>query len=428
MRNKLKLFFYNYRTWIYNLQYIFVSLILLVIVTHIDHSTAEWVYNLPRVLFTGLDLAKTVLSSLSAGLLSITIFGFSTILSVLVFYSGNFSSQVVENFVGKKITMKVLGIFMGGFIYCIGSLNFMRSYDEARYVLAGTVGVIYVAFCVVYMIVFIQETIKSVNVINVISDIFEETLPVIEEEVGERDHDYLKDKLNEEHLSIKSDTSGYFEYFNTSEAIGKLKDFSGTFVVTPITGDFVVEGQEIGEIHIENFEEYEELGEDLKKLYHIQDNQISITNYRYGIDKIVQIGIQGLSSGIKDPSTTIHCIRILSILLSKLASVNPNHHIEKLENEGTIYQASYTFKDDFSFALMPIINLGKEHAQLMSAVFEGFTIMSSKATSINRDLLVELGENIYKETIKDFTFQSDKEVINKNYERFLSVCGGREEY
>lgn len=102
MRNKLKLFFYNYRTWIYNLQYIFVSLILLVIVTHIDHSTAEWVYDFSRVLFTGLDLAKTVLSSLSAGLLSINIFGFSTILSVLVFYSGNFSSQVVENFVGKK--------------------------------------------------------------------------------------------------------------------------------------------------------------------------------------------------------------------------------------------------------------------------------------------------------------------------------------
>lgn len=102
MRNNFKLYFYNNRTWVYNLQYIVISLILLLVVTYIDHSRASWVYDLPRVLFTKLDLAISVLSSLSTGLLSITIFSFSTILSVLVYYSGNYASTVVENFVKKK--------------------------------------------------------------------------------------------------------------------------------------------------------------------------------------------------------------------------------------------------------------------------------------------------------------------------------------
>ena len=321
---------------------------------------------------------------------------------------------------------------MGGFIYCIGSLNFMRSYDETRYVLAGTIGVIYVFFCIIYLIIFIQETIRSVNVINVISDIFEETIPVIEREVEERDHDSLSKEFeeNDQYFSIKSDKTGYFEYLNITSAKEKLKEFPGIFVVNPKTGDFVIEGQEIGRIYLETEEEQEEYKEkckDILKLFQIQENQISITNYRYGINKIVQIAIMGLSSGIKAPTTTVHCVRKLSILLSKLASVNPNHHIENLDKGGKIYRAANNFKEDFYYTIMPIVNLGKTNALVVISVFEGLTIIASKATMKNKILLKKLGENIYNQTIKNFTFETDIEEITKMYERFEEIATGNEE-
>lgn len=76
---------------------------------------------------------------------------------------------------------------------------------------------------------------------------------------------------------------------------------------------------------------------------------------------------------------------------------------------------------------MPIVNLGKTNALVVISVFEGLTIIASKATMKNKILLKKLGENIYNQTIKNFTFETDIEEITKMYERFEEIATGNEE-
>lgn len=107
MLNKLKLFLYNHRTWIYTLQYIFVSVLLIALVTFIDNSSFSVRGLVPDFMFTSVELAQTILSTMGGGILTIAIYSFSSILTILTFYSSNFSPQVIENFVGEKITMSL---------------------------------------------------------------------------------------------------------------------------------------------------------------------------------------------------------------------------------------------------------------------------------------------------------------------------------
>lgn len=103
MLNNAKIFLYNKRTWVYFLQYVLLSLVLLTAVLLVDTSETVDHKYLPEIIFTSAESAQSVLSSLSSALLSIATFTFTTIISVLTFYSSSFTPRVVENFASKKL-------------------------------------------------------------------------------------------------------------------------------------------------------------------------------------------------------------------------------------------------------------------------------------------------------------------------------------
>lgn len=158
---------------------------MLIITTLIDLRVINIIDYLPNILLMQANSAKSILTTLARSLLTITTFTFSTILVVINMYASNFSQRVVENFINNKISMKVLGIFIGGFIYCVLSIVAIDFLDREK-VLAGIVGVLYSIFCIIYFIIFVQSVLKSYQGVNVISEIADEATEVIENEVKSR--------------------------------------------------------------------------------------------------------------------------------------------------------------------------------------------------------------------------------------------------
>ena len=119
MLQKLIMLYENKRMWIILGAYFLVALFLSIIVILIDNRTLPVQQYIPDVFFTSVALARQILGMLAGVLLTITTFTFSTILIVLTMYSSQFSPRVIENFLTNKITLTVLGIYVGGFFYCI---------------------------------------------------------------------------------------------------------------------------------------------------------------------------------------------------------------------------------------------------------------------------------------------------------------------
>lgn len=143
MWRKYKVLAFNNKTWLINIQYMLISCVLLAIVIFFDTLMINLEAYILRIFMTKVSLATMILSALAGALLSMTMFTFSTIMTIVSFYSSNYTASTIDDFVKSDIMLKVLGIFIGSFFYSVTALLFMRDSYEHELVIAGTVGVMY---------------------------------------------------------------------------------------------------------------------------------------------------------------------------------------------------------------------------------------------------------------------------------------------
>lgn len=419
MKNKIKLFFYNNRRWIYCLEYIFYSIILLAIVTYIDSSYSGLTQHIPRVMLSSVELAKTVLSSLVSALLTITTFTFSTILAVFTLYHNSFTPRSVENFLDKKITMKVLGIFIGGFVYCLVSLNFMKAGQDQRLVIAGTIGVIYAIWGAIYFVIFVQNVLSGVNYANLLEDIADKTDELIEKELEDRDFELLdKEEWTMKDKRLAAHKSGYLEIIDIDKIKKLIEDEDIVFTIEASKGDFVAQNETLGYFSNDSLDD--KTLEKIQKQFIFSERRIAEEDYKEGIRKIVEIATRALSPGTNDPNTAIHCIRKLSILLSHLAKVDSNHHYIKTDGKARIYYTSKSFKELLIEHTHPLFTYGDSDASVLRALFKGLLVIKVAASDKNKKVVMDLAEDLYQSAVDNFKRESDLSLFMEIYQEIMT--------
>lgn len=424
MKNKIKLFFYNNRRWIYCLEYIFYSIILLAIVTYIDSSYSGLTKYVPHIMLSSVELAMTVLSSLVSALLTITTFTFSTILAVFTLYHNSFTPRSVENFLDKKITMKVLGIFIGGFVYCLVSLNFMKSGQDQRLVIAGTIGVIYAIWGAIYFVIFVQNVLSGVNYSKLLENIADKTDKMIDKELEDRDFELLeKAEWTKKEKRISAPESGYLEIIDIEKIKKIIQDEDIVFTIEVSKGDFVAQNETLGYFSQDSLDD--KTLEKIQKQFIFSERRIAEEDYKEGIRKIVEIATRALSPGTNDPNTAIHCIRKLSILLSHLAKVDSNHHYIKTDGKARIYYTSKSFKEMLVEHMQPIITYGETDASVLKAVFQGLLLIKVSASEKNKKIVMDFAEDLYQSAVDNFKRESDLSLFMEIYQEIMT--GSKEE-
>ncbi|MFW6030066.1 MAG: DUF2254 family protein, partial [Halanaerobiales bacterium] len=134
---------------------------------------------LPNYFFTSVNLARDILSTLVGSLFGMITVSFSTIMVVLTMYSSQFSPRTVKVFLCSKLTLKVLGVFVGGFIYSIISLLFMKNPAGTNVVFSAFFRIIIAIICLGYFVVFIHHTANSVQVNILIERLRDEVIELV---------------------------------------------------------------------------------------------------------------------------------------------------------------------------------------------------------------------------------------------------------
>lgn len=422
MIERLKIWFYNHKTWIYNTQYIFYSIVLLIFVMLIDLRYYELQEFIPDIFFTSVSLAKTILAALAGAQLTITTFTFSTILTVMSNYTSNYSSRVIENFVEEKITMKVLGIFFGGFFYSITALVFMRDILENKMVIAGFVGVVYAIVSMVYFIIFVQKVIWSSNSNNLINGIYDETLLVIEKEIDKRE-EYQGVFTDNDYKSLKvyPNGNGFLSAIDYVSISKLLKERKCELIVDAKIGDFVNIEKPLAHINKANdFEFDDDIMSRIADNFRLTDSKIYENDYRHGIDKIEEIATRALSPGINDPNTAIHCIHKISLLLVPLSKTSNNHIIVEANDNVKISYTSFSFEEDLYYSFNQIINYGREDVDVMYTVLEGLETLYYAAVNENKNVVLNFARDIYNNVISEPRAEFSKERLKYIYDRINS--------
>lgn len=418
MIDKIKIFFRNNRMWMYLVEYIFISLFLSIVVIMIDARIVPLLDYIPSFLLTSVELAKVILGTLAGSLLTMTTFTFSTILVVLTMYSSDFSPRVVNNFLTDSITMKVLGVFIGGFFYCILTLFFMRNAFSEYSVLSATIAVLYAALCIIYFVIFVFRVSSSIQATKLISRLYDESYEIIERELKYREDQSSFDKYEigvyRSKLDILSDRNGYLELIGFKDILKTLKELEVKLIIQADIGEFVAKNQEIATLYYNEDKIDENLSELILRQFSIEEERIAYNDYRFSLQKIVDIALRAVSPGINDPNTAIHCINILGVLLSKLGSIKGRYTvIRDQDSKAVVVYEDFDFKEDMYFTFYQILHYSKNDISILVSIFNALKIIIKSSTIEKKDTIREFSEYIYDTSIDNFTHDFDIKVLKR---------------
>ncbi|QSX08573.1 DUF2254 domain-containing protein [Alkalibacter rhizosphaerae] len=384
MIQKIRVLYENNKVWLFLSKYLFFSLLLAMLILLIDSRILPLIQYIPGFFLTGIDLAKTILGTLAGALLTITTFTFSTIMVVLTTYSSNFSPRVVENFLTDRISMKVLGIFTGGFFYCITTLLFMRTTVQNQLVLSATVAVVYSIVCIAYFILFVFSVSSSIQASKLITRLFLESMELIEETLEFRDkHEttsYFSTESYPSHYTVHTSEYGYLELINFHSMLEMISEVDCTIVIHTKIGTFVSENMPLFSVYYWNQETLpNKLDKRIENCFTFANEKMVISDYTFTVQKIVEIALRAISPGINDPNTAIHCIRFIGVLMARISESEGMYSVlHKEESPGRIVYEEFHLPHALFDTYQQIVHYGKSDLSVINAVFESLkTILRS---------------------------------------------------
>lgn len=415
---KVKMFYQNNKIKLYILRYIIIAIILSVTAVLIDTKKLDILDLIPSIFLTSIQLAKVILSTLAGALLTITTFTFSTIMVVLTMYSSDFSPRVVDNFLNDKISMKVLGIFVGGFLYCITTLFFMKNSFSNYLVISATIAVAYSILSIIYFVIFIYSVSSSIQATKLIGRLYDESYTIIQ-----RALEYRKDQMGldnyevgtyKKSIEIESDKNGYLELISFREILNELKDFDSKLIIIPRIGEFVYKNQTIATLYYNEDEIEENIESRILNEFSIEEGRISYNDYGFSLQKIIDIALRALSPGINDPNTAIHCINILGVLLSKLGEIEGDYTVVKEEDSKAvaIYE-DFNFKEDIYLTFYQILHYGKGDISVVAALYDALEGMSLCVEGKSLNIIKQFKDYIYETSKDNFQHKFDLEFLER---------------
>lgn len=301
----------------------------------------------PFLVVNNYDTASTLLSTFSSGVLSILVFSFSMVMLMLNQAGNNFSPRVLPGLISVKKHQYIIGLFLGSILYCANVLIGLEPSSD-KYQLPGfsvLLGMILTVICLFAFIYFIDSISRSIQVQNILSNIFAKAKARILTIQEENSRYSRLDADLSQWQKFAAHKTGYLQNIDTEALLLFAEEHNLKIYINQLEGQFIMENEFIGcasgALDEEDVKALNELviinkkGEDVSE------------NYLYGIKQITEIGVRAMSPGINDPATAINTIDHLTELLSYQMNLESGERIIKSDKQSDVYIAiaSAEFKD-----------------------------------------------------------------------------------
>lgn len=427
MRKKSILWFANNKNIVNIAKFTLLSFALLILVWIVDIRYPIFKLDVPKLILLSAEVSSTFLSNLSGVFLTVTTFTFTTILTVITHYSGNYSPRVVQNFIDKPKVLSLFGIFVGGFFYSVLSLFMLQNVELDQPVLSGTIGVLYAIASMVYFVLFVRRVLRDIKSVNLINDIYEEALALVEEETNRReqsqryDHDSFTNNIK-----VYADVTGYLYGVDYGRLMGYLKDIKCEFVIHKKIGEYIPKGMYIATLdYIEdeamNRDESIEFLDNLSDTFILNKTKNDSQDYHNEITNLVEIALRAISPGINDPNTAINCISKISILLGTLFGNENNFIVAESNENAKIVYISYSVEEELYLTFYQLINYGKSDPSVAYAILEAIYLIYMISDEKAGDSIKEFFEQTYQICYTNMEFEMDRQHLKSIHDEFVDT-------
>jgi uncharacterized membrane protein len=267
----------------------------------------------------GPDTAQTILSTISASMITFTGLVYSITIVVLQLASQQFSPRVLRTFLRDRHSQLALGVFVATFTYSLLVLRAVRAEDapQGEFVpgVATSASFGLVLLSLAFFVDYIHHISQSIRVSSITTSIARETRAAISDIY---DHEHTEDPLplpsGVEVRTIPSPRQGVVTGLDRDSLVS-LASRAGTVVeVVPAVGDFVPEDGPLLRLHGGSAEEVE----DFVDCMGLGSERTMQQDPAFGFRQLVDIAERGLSPAVNDPTTAIQCLDQIHDLLRRI--------------------------------------------------------------------------------------------------------------
>lgn len=302
--------------------------------------------------------ARSIISSIAAGVISLTVFSFSMVMIVLNQAASNLSNRVLDKLIGNRFQQLVLGVYIGTIVYAFFLLSTIRDIDSGLYIPAISVYILILLtiFDIFLFIYFLHYITQSVKYEVIIERIYDNTLMAMKKTCRLTKHHQSHTSLSDAYLLV-APHSGVYEGFNHKELMDLCEKEDCVVEVLMIPGNYILKGQPAANVNKALSEEDKET---VLQSLHLRLAESISGNFFYGFKQLMEIAVKALSPGINDPGTAIVSLRSLFRLYAFRAMYFPDIEVYDQQDVLRITLTPLTFEHIFMKTFSPIWDYGKE--------------------------------------------------------------------
>jgi len=320
-------------------------------------AVGTWVSELsPGLILKDGDTARTILATTVGGLISLTVFSFSMVMSLLNRAASTLSPRLLPGLISDKRHQSVLGIFLGSIAFCLIVLATIDPSDDG-YELPGIAiigSIVLVFLCLAVFVYFLHSISGSVQVSNVLAGLAKDTHGAVSKKItniGEgppltSHHETAAlEKICAQEIPIVATEAGWRGPIHRESLLDLAKEHDIQAVVAVAPGEFVLGGAPLLWLSKEVPEEA--VSEFCSCVGREQGNTPDLEQ---GCRQIVEIAVRALSPGINDPTTAIRAVQQLVDILQLRAQLPDVEIVTDSEESPRIFIAATPY-DELLFEL-----------------------------------------------------------------------------
>lgn len=302
--------------------------------------------------------ARSIISSITSGIITLTVFSFSMVMIVLNQTASQLSNRILDRLIGSRFQQMVLGLYVGTIIYSLLLLSTIRDIDKGVQIpaLSTYLLIALTVFDIFIFIYFLHFITQSVKYEVIIQRVLEETMTSLE-------HTCTLEQAPPESPSFESDylitatKSGIYQGFDKAVLMRICSENDCLLQLMQFPGCYVLIGGTIMKV---NKKLPNDILKAIQKEVYIQASESIKVNFFFGFRQLTEIALKALSPGINDPGTAIQSMRALFQLYTYRLHFFPENTIKDKESVVLIIVKELTFDQIFTDTIYPIWDYGKE--------------------------------------------------------------------
>ncbi|TQD39377.1 DUF2254 domain-containing protein [Haloflavibacter putidus] len=372
--------------------------------------------QVPELVINNADTAKTLLSFLTGGIISIMVFSFSMVMVLLNQAASNFSPRVLPGLISKRNHQYVLGLYLATILYNTFTLVGINPREDDKYQLPGfsvLLGIILTVLCFFAFLYFIHSISQSIQVNNILDNIYTKAKRRLQGIIDRENEEAPSFPETENWQNYYSQETGYLQTFTSVNLKNICLENDLKIRVLPIPGIFVLKGIPLIKV---NKKIDDDMVSNILSNFNFSRGEFVEDNYALAFKQITEIGVKAMSPGINDPGTAINTIDYLTELFAIRMQKNDDTILSS-DHQSLIYINTVNFKELLYQVMLSYRNYCKHDMTCVQKLFTmlKYLLLQQTPNKIYHNSLVNEAKLLKEDAMASINNSGDRKRIEELY-------------